>query len=381
MSRGQQAGVAGRRIAMLLLLLPLASPAAAEDWLFARGNLQSTGVASTELATSPVELWQYKLEDGSFEATVVVKDGIAYLGDVDGKFHAIDIATGEAVWTKQFDDTGFLSAAAIDGDQLFVGDYNGELRCLALADGEQRWQVTLEAEVMAGPLVTGGKVMVTTEAGTFTLHDTKTGEKVGEFIIDSPLRCMPTLVNGRAMLAGCDGKLHAIDVTTTTELATVEIDGPTGSTPAARGNKIYFGTEQGTFYAIDTASSPMAVAWKYSDRRRAQGIRTAAAVGEKLAVYGSQGKAVFALDLATGEKQWTFPTRTRVESSPLITGKRAIAATQRGKLHAIDLLSGKATWTHNAGGGFMASPVVVDGKLLIANTDGTFYCFGTKNDK
>jgi outer membrane protein assembly factor BamB len=84
------------------------------------------------------------------------------------------------------------------------------------------------------------------------------------------------------------------------------------------------------------------------------------------------------VDIETGEPKWTFPTRTRVESSPLITGDVVIAATQRGMIHAIDLETGEETWNFNAGGNFVASPVVVDGVLLIGNTDGTLYAFGEK---
>ena len=156
----------------------------------------------------------------------------------------------------------------------------------------------------------------------------------------------------------------------------IDIDGPTGSTPALRGSRLYFGTEQGTFYAVETKDSPMEVAWTFADPRRRQGIRTAAAVNDKLAIFGSQGKAVYAIDLATGEPKWTFTTRVRVESSPIIAGGSAIVATQRGRLHVVDLESGDATWDYDCGGGFIASPVVVEGKLVIGNTDGTLYCFG-----
>ncbi|QDU58571.1 outer membrane protein assembly factor BamB family protein [Aeoliella mucimassa] len=348
----------------------------ADDWLYARGTAASNGVAASPLTPKPTELWRYEAPDTGFEATAVVKDGIAYLGDVNGTFHAVNIETGKAVWTKAFDDSGFLSAAAIDGDHLFVGDYNGVLRCLAMADGTERWQVELSAELMAGPMVHQGKVLATTESGHFTKHEADTGKQIGEFVIDAPLRCTPTIVDGRAMLAGCDSKLHAIDIETFKEVDSLEIDGPTGCTPAAIGSRIYFGTEEGSFFAIDTGKSPFEVLWKYVDRRRRQGIRTAAAVSDKLAIYGSQGKAVFAIDVTTGKSAWTFPTRTRVDSSPVIAGSVAVAATQRGKLHLIDLESGEETWQFDAGNNFVASPTVVDGKLLIGNTGGILFCFG-----
>ena len=198
----------------VLSILVLSSSAFADDWLLARHDAQSTGVAESTLAPAPRMLWKYEPGDTAFEATAVVENGVVYVGDADGTLHAVDLASGEVIWTKQFDDTGFLSAAAVDGERLWVGDFNGVLWCLSTKDGSERWQQELAAEVMAGPMLYEGKLLITTEAGTFTCHDAETGQQQWEFVIDAPLRCTPTVVAGRAMLAGCDGKLHAIDLKT-----------------------------------------------------------------------------------------------------------------------------------------------------------------------
>ena len=160
---------------------------------------------------------------------------------------------------------------------------------------------------------------------------------------------------------------------------------PTGAPAAVRGNRAYFGTEGGTFYAIDlpTAADELpSVAWTYRDPDRGQPIRAAAAITDKLVVYGSQGKAVYALDRATGEFKWKLPTRTRVDSSPVIAGDRVVAATDRGVLYILIAESGEPTWQFDAGGSFSASPIVVDGRIILGNGDGTLYCFGpTTNAK
>lgn len=373
-------GIALHRWALALagsLLLCIGSVATADDWPFARGGIDSTGVAATPLPTELEVLWTYQAPESSWEATPVVQGGIAYLGDVDGTVHAVRVDDGKPVWTQKFEESGFASPAAIAGELLYVGDLFGTLRALDIGDGTEKWSATLAAEVMAGPLVHEGQLLVTTEGGTFTSFDATTGDVTWEYVIDAPLRCSPTVVDGKAMLAGCDGKLHMIDLKGGKAVGSVAIDGPTGSTPAARGSRIYFGTEQGTFFAIETGEQPD-VAWQFQDRRRKQGIRTAAAVNDKLAVFGSQGKAAFAVDLATGDPKWTFPTRSRVESSPVIAGEVVVVATQRGKLYLIDLETGGAVWEDDFGGGFIGSGVVVDGVLLIGNTDGTLYCFGKK---
>jgi outer membrane protein assembly factor BamB len=74
-----------------------------------------------------------------------------------------------------------------------------------------------------------------------------------------------------------------------------------------------------------------------------------------------------------------MPTRTRVESSPVIAGNRVVAATATGKIYLLDAASKEVKWEFDAGGGFTASPAVVDGRIILGNTDGTLYCFGSKN--
>ena len=116
------------------------------------------------------------------------------------------------------------------------------------------------------------------------------------------------------------------------------------------------------------ATKQPAVAWTYRDPERGQPIRSAAAVTDKLVVYGSQGKAIYGLDPATGELKWKLPTRSRVDSSPVIAGDRVVAATERGVLYVLDAATGDVKWQYDAGGSFTASPVVVDGRIILGNT-------------
>ena len=149
-----------------------------------------------------------------------------------------------------------------------------------------------------------------------------------------------------------------------------------------RDKRVFFGTEGGTFYGIDVNNADgnvPAPLWTYRDPRRGQPIRSAAAVTEEMLVFGSQGKAVFAIEPKTGEERWKLPTRSRVDSSPVIAGDRVVAATSAGKLYLLDTINnGEVKWEADFGGGFAASPAVVEGKLIIGNTDGTLYCFGAK---
>jgi outer membrane protein assembly factor BamB len=370
--------------AVLLSIVCECYHARADDWPLVRGDAQGTGVAHATLPDAPALLWKYSAgKDAGFEAPAVSADGVVYVGDNAGTFHAIRLTDHTEVWKKEFAESGFTAGASFESDRLYVGDMNGAIRCLSAMDGKELWSQKLEGEVHAAPSINDGDVLFTCEAGTLSCRNKQDGAERWQFHIEAPLRCTPTISSGRAAVAGCDSNLHWVDVANGKETEIVEIDAPTGSTPAMRNDHVFFGTEGGTFYGISepAAEKKSAVAWTYLDPQRNQPIRAAAAVNDELVVYGGQGKAIYGLDPTNGKEKWRVTTRSRVESSPVIVGNRVVAATAAGKIYLLDAATGDVVWEYDAGGSFVASPAIVDNKIVIGNTDGTLYCFGTDSKK
>ena len=108
------------RIARLLLcaigglaFLAACTGAMAQDWPVVRGDVLGSGVAQTALPDSLDVLWSYNApEDAGFDATPVIVNGVVYVGDNAGAFHAVRLADGQPVWTKTFEDSGFAAGAA-----------------------------------------------------------------------------------------------------------------------------------------------------------------------------------------------------------------------------------------------------------------------------
>ena len=71
-----------------------------------------------------------------------------------------------------------------------------------------------------------------------------------------------------------------------------------------------------------------------------------------------------------------FSAQARVDGSPVVAGQRVYIGAANGRLFALHLNTGKVAWEYETGGEIVASPAVADGRLVIANTDGTIYCFG-----
>lgn len=390
-------------IAALVLVMTTAASASdvdsapAERWPTARGSLTGTGRSAATFKLPLAEAWRRDFEKTSFAAVPVIADGVVYVGDLDGTFHALDLASGKTVWTFKAKDAGFSSAAALADDPvlpLVVGDDTGKVRGLDRRSGEVRWEYATDGEISGGPTILptpdGTRAFVGSQDASLSCLDLATGQVVWKHSIADQIRCGPTVARradgDRIFLAGCDGRLHVIKAATGEEEASVEIGGPTGTTPAVDGDRTFFGTEGGGFFAIDFVKP--AVAWRHQPATGSQAYRSSAAVAEGLVIVGNRSRSVEALAIADGGQTWRSPMPGRVDASPVVvtaSGSEAdlsaaprsvvLAADAKGTIAALEASTGKQVWRFDAGGSFSAGPAVAAGRVVLASEDGTIWCF------
>jgi outer membrane protein assembly factor BamB len=80
--------------------------------------------------------------------------------------------------------------------------------------------------------------------------------------------------------------------------------------------------------------------------------------------------------MKTGKAAWTFATRARVDSSPIVAGNRIYIGGNDGKLYVLDTATGKSVFEFEAGGPLSASPAIADGRVVIGSQDGKLFCLG-----
>lgn len=348
------------------------------DWPLFRGDARAVGVASSSLPEKLELLWKFPVENGAFESTPVVVDGVVYIGDLDGSFYALDLKTGEKKWTfrNPTELVGFNAAAAVRDGLVYIGDMDGTFFCLAADKGEMKWAVKTEGEISAGANFYKDNVLVGSQDSTLYCLDAKTSERRWAYSIDNQIRCFPTIIENRCFIAGCDGKLHIVNCDDGTPLGSVPIDSPTGSTPAADEKHIYFGTNGGQFFCVDWRESKEV--WRWQAQSRPFPINSSAALTPNAVIFGSQDKRVHALDPTTEEPLWSFATKGSVDGSPVVVGNRVFVGSADGRIYGLDLKTGEKVWEYEAGGKFPGSPAVAEGRLLIASNRGVVYCFGSK---
>ena len=82
---------------------------------------------------------------------------------------------------------------------------------------------------------------------------------------------------------------------------------------------------------------------------------------------------------ADGQRVWSFATRGRVDSSPVVCGDKVVVGSDDGRVYLVSLSDGKELWSYEIGQPVGSSPAVAEGKFVIGSEDGSVYCFGTKS--
>src|SRR4029453_15455965 len=73
-------------------------------------------------------LWTSR-EVGRVVGTPIVKDGLLYVGDLDGTIHCLDAATGALVWKHETNEA-IWGCLLLAGDRLYVGNIGGRMTVL-----------------------------------------------------------------------------------------------------------------------------------------------------------------------------------------------------------------------------------------------------------
>jgi len=87
---------------------------------------------------------------------------------------------------------------------------------------------------------------------------------------------------------------------------------------------------------------------------------------------------VYGLDRKSGQQVWSYLTKRKVESSPVVVGSRVFVGSQDKFLYVLDLASGNELQKIDLQAEITASPAVAGNCLVIGTTDGTIYCLGAK---
>jgi outer membrane protein assembly factor BamB len=142
------------------------------------------------------------------------------------------------------------------------------------------------------------------------------------------------------------------------------------SSPTVAGGVVYIGCVCGYLYALDAATGSKE--WAYSTG--GSQIADVPAVVGGVVYFGTiESHTLYALDAVTGAKRWAYRTSGAVISSPTVVDGVVYVGSDDNTLYAIDAHTGAQRWTYWTRGSIEGSPAVAGGIVYVGSFDGNVY--------
>ncbi len=362
-----------RLISQIIPFIIAIASIAHADWTLFRGNPQLTGVATTELPNQLEPLWT--LETGGIESTPAIAAGTVYISSLDKTLYAVDLQNGNLKWKYEANDE-IKSSPSVYENTVFFGDELGTFHALDAATGKKKWEFRADAGIISSANFAGDRVLFGSYDNHLYCLLLKDGSLLWKLETAGYVHATPAIQENNVIVTGCDGRLRVVRLNDGKEVGAVDLGAYVAASPALLKGRVFVGTFGNEILAIDLAKAK--IAWHYEDSTKKFPYYASAAVTSRLVVVGGRDKVLRALDPESGKILWQFPTKARIDASPVIAGQNILFGNLAGELFALELNAGKQVWKYDMGSAVLGSPAVADRKLVIGSKDGIVYCFGEK---
>jgi len=307
-----------------------------------------------------------------------------FLTTFDGRFVAIDRATGKAMYRWSSGRCGWGSPAVSGGlvFATFIGrratcnddtpGTDGEL--VAFAAHSRRPVIRWRAHVgptESSPLVAAGLVVIGDWNGRISAFDVRTGKRRWSFLTEGRVKGSVAASGGIAYIGSYDGHLYALDLATGKLRWRASVQPRLGSqgrfyaTPAVAYGRVFIGSTDGKEYSYGARTGDLI--WS---RGTGSYVYSSAAVADGLVLVGSYDHSFYALDAATGEVRWRFAADGPISGSATVLGNIVFFSTFARSTYALDLRTGRRIWRFPDG---KYSPIVSDGERIYLVGYGKLY--------
>ena len=404
------------------LVLTVAGPASAEDWLQWRGPnrdgiSKETGLLKKWPEGGPKLVWSVSDAGEGYSAPAVAGERLYLIsskGEADESVQARNVSDGKVAWSvrigkvgpnvKAMNYPGSRSTPTVVADVLYALGSDGDLVCMGTADGKVRWKKNLRSDFggkmgqwaySESPLVDGDAVVCTPGGSGATIVALKrdSGATIWKCAVpggDDAAYASPIVVEagGVKQYVTFLGKgLVGVDAKTGKFLWRYE-DTAKGSpanipSPVAKDGYVYSATARGGggLVKISAGADGASAEQVYFDKKLPTAIGGAVLVGEQL--YGT-GSVLICADFATGKVRWT--DRAIGSASLLVADGKLFLHGENGEVAMVEA----SPEGYKELGRFMppgspqpgrgkawSYPALADGKLYVRDL-GMIWCYDVK---
>jgi outer membrane protein assembly factor BamB len=351
----------------------------AADWPMFRGDAAQTGVAAGSLAAELTLIWSFEA-GGAITSSPVVADGRVYVGSDDYSLYALDLESGAKLWSYATQD--MIEAPPLwHAGRVYVGSGDFSLYALDALQGTLVWKQETDDKILGGASpVLGPDGEQRIVVGSYDTHlycfDARTGEERWRYKTDNYVNGTPAILGEAIVFGGCDAALHVVSAASGERLGFVEVGEGChiAGSVALAGGRAYFGHYGNGFACIDLEKGELV--WEFTSQD--QPFFSSPAIGADRVVFGGRDKALHCVARDSGKELWSFPTRRKVDGSPVLCDGKVVFGSGDGWLYLVDASDGKQLWSYEIGRSIFSSPAGAGGRVLVGAHDGRLYCFGPK---
>ena len=328
--------------------------------------------ADKHLPEHPTVLWKFPTFGDP--GTLLLADGIIYVGDRYESFYAIRLSDRAFLWRARGLGHVYDPAAKL-GETIFVSSRFG-LTALAAKNGKVLWNDKLRGDAAASPLVVNDRVIVADDYGMVYAIGPD-GRRIWEHDImddedsrrerDMVMQIRAALKRGRGAANPrrpvSDGttvflprfdkshRLLAIDVNKGFRRWTFQAAGMMYGRPTLDADKVFFGcyeggddAKTGRFYGLNKRRK---VLWEFPTPVR---IDAGSTYRQGSIFFGSSGGTFYRVDAETGKEIWSYQipdvhdTHAAIYCTPLCTEDAVYFNSFDGHLYCLKVKTGELKW-------------------------------------
>jgi outer membrane protein assembly factor BamB len=270
--------------------------------------------------------------------------GRVYLPTFDGRFYALDAASGKVVWRRRAGRCGWASPAVARG-AVYV-TFIGSRECHSRATG-----------------------------GELVAYDARTGAIRWRRLL-APTESSPLVKAGSVFVGDWDGNVSAFDARTGRLRWRTPTGGAIKGSIAASGRRLYIGNYAGAVLSLDARTGR--ILWRSGGHGS---FYSSPAVAYGRVFIGSLDHGVYAFGAATGHLLWSRATGGYVYASPAVWRRTVLVGSYDHRFYALDAGTGDVRWRFDANGPISGAASVVDGVVYFATFAEETYALGARSGR
>ena len=351
-------------------------------WPRHRGDSALNGNSGQKIGSSLKLEWVF--DAGEFlKSSVVVYEGVAFVGADTGIIHAVDVETGKEKWQYKT-GLGIEAPPLVHEGMVYIGSTDGFLYALDAGNGKLKWKYETDGEIMGAanqamrPKSKDSVIVVGSYDNFVHCVDAKKGKVIWKFETQNYVNGVPTIYDDKhVVFGGCDSVLYVVNLENGTLGRSVEVEAPIAASVAVGDGVGYVGNMDRAVMAFDVETGK--VVWNY--RNKSFPYFSSPALTEKHVLIGGRDKGLHCIKRISGKLEWRFAARGRIDSSPVIAEDKVVFGSMDGKIYLVSLQDGKEISSYEVGEAISSTPALAGGRIFVGCEDGKVYAFSTGRQK